>query len=264
MEKRTKDFIESEIREANDSERSIVHFISTETTDRYGDVVRVNGMDDTSYSKNPIVLWGHDSKSMPIGKSLWRKQSEKDGVKGILAKTQFADTQMGNDVYGLWKGGFINASSIGFIPSEYTPLDKGYDFTKWELLEYSIVPIPANPDALRLALDKGIVSDEKLRGELEAKLDRTLVRKLVGEIEALKELGGNNFKDTQFILSMIDGLKDIEAIASRVKAIEEKVCSMSITKPEIAGVGVTEKDVAHLVREAVSGAIRQATGKLNF
>ena len=55
----------------------------------------------------------------------------------------------------LWAAGFLNAVSIGFMPKSYTPREGdqgGYVFEDWELLEYSIVPVPANQDALRLAM----------------------------------------------------------------------------------------------------------------
>jgi len=109
MEKITKNITEQKI-STNDEEMSIVHYITTEGSDRYGDIVRADGMDDKAYSKNPIVLYGHDYNSFPIGKSLWRKKYIANGVSGILAKTQFAPTEDGKEVYQLWKNGYLNAS----------------------------------------------------------------------------------------------------------------------------------------------------------
>jgi hypothetical protein len=61
----------------------------------------------------------------------------------------------------------MNASSVGFIPKEWvdgdgkkTPFRK---FTKVELLELSLVSVPANPEALMSAKSKGIVSNEELK-----------------------------------------------------------------------------------------------------
>jgi len=39
---------------------------SDESTDRYGDIIRVSGWDLKNYRANPIVLFGHDAKS-PVG-----------------------------------------------------------------------------------------------------------------------------------------------------------------------------------------------------
>jgi hypothetical protein len=66
-------------------------------------------------------------------------------------------------VFNMYKSGFLNAVSIGFDPYEWealeekdgkTPTDlvgmmnQGTHFTKWDLLEFSAVPVPSNPDAL--------------------------------------------------------------------------------------------------------------------
>jgi hypothetical protein len=48
-----------------------------------------------------------------------------------------------------WERKFLNTVSIGFIPLERS--EDGRTITKAELLEFSIVPIPANPQALRLS-----------------------------------------------------------------------------------------------------------------
>lgn len=153
----------SEYKEIDEATMTIQHFISTESTDRHGDIVRAKGMQDANFAKNPVVLYGHDYHSLPVGKSLWRKTARKGGVTGVLAATQFAPTEEGKLVFSLWKDGYLNAASIGFIPLAYDVIrgeedDTGYkpilgfDITDWELLEYSIVPIPANQDALRNAL----------------------------------------------------------------------------------------------------------------
>ena len=58
--------------------------------------------------------------------------------------------------FEMYKQGFLNAFSIGFIPKEYTDRNNADGsttrvFTKSELLEISAVPVPANPNALVLA-----------------------------------------------------------------------------------------------------------------
>ena len=56
---------------------------------------------------------------------------------------------------------YLNAVSVGFNPSEWKWVDDedrpwGIDYNKQELLEYSAVPVPANPEALIDAKSKGI------------------------------------------------------------------------------------------------------------
>ena len=41
--------------------------ISDNSLDRQGDIVNQDGFDLENYMKNPVVLWGHDYFSLPIG-----------------------------------------------------------------------------------------------------------------------------------------------------------------------------------------------------
>jgi HK97 family phage prohead protease len=134
--------------------------ITTSALDRYNDIVQPGGVMLDNYKGNPVVLFNHNSTSeLPIGKNL-DIYAEGDGLVGI---TQIHSlTSLAADVLKLLKGGFLKATSIGFIPLGWldrTPNDdeKLYpswfgetvrEYTKWEMLEYSIVNIPANPTAL--------------------------------------------------------------------------------------------------------------------
>jgi len=144
----------------NDDERSIVHVITDETINRYGQIVRMSGIDTTGYDKNPVVFFNHYSDRLPIGRNLWHKNETRNGVKSKIAKTQFHDGEEGTAIYGMWKDGFLNASSIGFGVIEAKPLisNKGdfeaIEFTKTDLGEYSIVGVPANKNAVRNAVEK--------------------------------------------------------------------------------------------------------------
>jgi phage head maturation protease len=73
-----------------------------------------------------------------------------------VATAQFATADlnpMGDTVYKMLKAGFLNATSVGFLPLAHTMNDnRGYDFTKQELLEFSVVPVPANSEALARSL----------------------------------------------------------------------------------------------------------------
>jgi seryl-tRNA synthetase len=78
----------------------------------------------------------------------------------------------------------LNAVSVGFIPLEWTENKDGYDITKWELLEFSAVAVPANQDAIAEAVKsfgnefaKGILtienkSGKKISAETRAVLDK--------------------------------------------------------------------------------------------
>jgi len=175
----------------NDKDMTITHYISTVTPDRFGDIVNPYGMDAENYRKNPIVLFGHShaARGNIIGKNIALLPDD-FGVKAI---TKFADTPAGKDLYLLNKEGFLNAWSIGFIPKKtkiqnttvnnqpgtYNIIDE------WELLEYSSVPIPANPDALNL-MYKELKSTEVIQ-ELNFALLKSGFEELKKYSSSLKE-----------------------------------------------------------------------------
>jgi HK97 family phage prohead protease len=132
-------------------QRQVKVICSTGDPDRMGDVIVQNGIDLTAYRKNPVVLWGH-SADVPIAKAI-----EIDVKNGKLQATvQFppeGDDEDADWVYGKIKAGIVNATSVGFIPREYEPLDpkqpwSGFKFAKSELLEFSFVSVPANAGCL--------------------------------------------------------------------------------------------------------------------
>jgi len=157
----TKQFI-TKLRSIDEKNRILTLVASTEAVDRYGDIIRVKGWKLANYMKNPVFLWGHRSSDPPIGRSVrvWTETNPPALVHDIQFATKdvypFADT-----IYKLYKGKFLNATSVGFMPlSEPTPaydeegnLTGGQEFTNQELLELSAVSIPANPEALGRALD---------------------------------------------------------------------------------------------------------------
>lgn len=255
MDKVFKNFTNSSVREFDDEEMSVVHFISTENEDRYGDIVRAEGMNDKHYSKNPVVLFGHDHNSFPIGKSLWRKTTIRDGVKGILAKTKFAKTEEGKIAYELWKDGFLNSASIGFIPKKYNLITKqdggsdgGYDFKEWELLEYSIVTIPANAEALRLAYTKSLNAPKihSLYEELYTKQIEEAVGDAKIEIKNIEEkLSLIESQNLQFQ----DCIKDLTI---RLENLENKKLK---EVAEITANPLTDDLAKSLVENAIRGVI---------
>lgn len=137
----------------DDVEKSVTAYITTREMDRDFDVVIPEGMTNKNFRRNPVVLFGHNkvgttmSDYFPVAKSLW----EEVDAEGIRAKIKFDTRPEAQEVYRLMKEGFLNAFSVGFKPIEYiVNKSGGNDYTKWELLEFSVVPIPSNAGALAI------------------------------------------------------------------------------------------------------------------
>jgi hypothetical protein len=135
--------------------------ISTSDPDRTGDVVVPTGLRNRDeFLRNPVVLWAHQRSLPPIGVCRGLEVLP----DRIVAQTQFAKgVPFAEDVFQLYAQGILRAWSIGFVPRRAVPMRHGQRIDEWDLLEYSAVPVPENPAALTLAVQKGIVSDPTLK-----------------------------------------------------------------------------------------------------
>ena len=145
----------------DESKMLVRSIISTTTPDRAGDVIVPAGLRNADeYLRNPVVLWAHQRTLPPIG-ICERLTLEADR---IVAETKFsASSPFAQDVFKLYAEGVLRGWSIGFVPLRATPQAAGNIYREWDLLEYSAVPIPENPQALTLAIRKGMIHDADLR-----------------------------------------------------------------------------------------------------
>jgi len=132
-----------------DGEIEIKFVLSDESMDRDGDIIRQSGWDLEAYKKNPIVTWAHDIWSLPVGKA---KDVFVDAAKKTLMATVVFPSEsvyeFGHKIGLMYKHGFLNAVSVGFIPSERKETADGYVFEKQSLHEFGCVPLPANANAV--------------------------------------------------------------------------------------------------------------------
>jgi len=190
------------IRNVDEEKLQITHTVNTKTLDRYGTVVLPKGADVTKFQQNPVVLWLHNMDEtlpkIPIARCVQMDVQE----DAIVVTTEFnRNDPLAVKVFQAYKDGFLHAWSIGFIPQRFTEItpenqeevNKQYglslklsteDFAaagmwglwvihQWELLEYSAVPVPGNPDALnydaeeaaftRELVTRGLVEEEEVR-----------------------------------------------------------------------------------------------------
>lgn len=151
-EEQTK-FLEASITKADDG--SFIAIASTNANDRHGEVVDNNGWDLKAFKKNPVILWGHDHSEPAIGvsKKTWVEGTGKK-AKLMIQPLLHDVTEKARAVKELVDMGVIRTLSVGFKPLESPD---GITFTKNELLEVSMVNVPANPEAMMLAY-KGLKS----------------------------------------------------------------------------------------------------------
>ena len=103
-----------------------------------GPSLDIEGLVLDQYVRNPVVLWVHDSWTIPIARTL--NLTRQDGK--LRAEFEFlTGDEFAERVRNAWDKGFLRAASIGWEHDEGSGRDV--------MLEWSIVPIPADSDALR-------------------------------------------------------------------------------------------------------------------
>jgi HK97 family phage prohead protease len=137
-------------------ERDVAFILSTEDEDRDHDVIHQGPTDAgrgwvlDNFQQNRMALFAHDYRSEPIGR--W----DQVGVRGgkLRAVLHFVEPEVdggrADRILRLVKGGYLNAASVGFAPIKYVydVVRGGSDYYEQELLEASVVPVPAAPGAL--------------------------------------------------------------------------------------------------------------------
>jgi HK97 family phage prohead protease len=171
----------------NDDERSFVAWASKSVLDRDGEIIAADAWDVDNFRRNPVILWAHDYSGKPLAKALWVK-TQKNGMK---FKPQFAPTDEGRETYMLYREGYLNAFSVGFIPNDFEEdEDQMVSFVGWfggkyekplltytdaELLEISCVPVPACPDALVERMRDGKIKAKGLKQAIQDTMSKTII-----------------------------------------------------------------------------------------
>lgn len=147
---------------------------SNERVDSYNTIIRADAWDLADFERNAVVLFGHQSRDLPIAKG-------KAFVEGgeLLLDAEFFDAETNpraEQVMRILDQGVMGAS-VGFDPLEWEydqtretgdewqdAIFPPLNYTRVRLLEVSVVTLPANGDALP-------VGREQVRDRLLARLE---------------------------------------------------------------------------------------------
>ena len=151
---------------------AILDFVSSDASlDRYGEIISPAGWKLDTYLRNPVFQNSHQYGDVmfTLGKALITEVRDSK----LVQRVQFAvdANPMARIAYNLYRGKFLNAVSVGFIPVRW---ENGTDQTTFrrkyveqELLEVSAVGIPANPNALSLAYKSGAVAKSEIQNTID-------------------------------------------------------------------------------------------------
>lgn len=151
------------VKKIDEDARTIEHIISTGSEDRDGDTINPKGWILDEFLKNPVVLFGHRHDMPPIARAVKLKAGE-NGLETLTLFPPKGISQLSDTAFDLNRLDFIRSWSVGFDPVTFTVRDNGGTaFEEQKLLEYSSVPVPANPDAVNLAVSKGVMTEKMLK-----------------------------------------------------------------------------------------------------
>ena len=238
-----------------DKDARTVEFIaSTSAPDSDGDIVEQVWRLDR-FKSNPVILFGHNSRALPIGVavSVTTPKNQDTGKTELHIKVKFATEEANPEaekVFKLIEQGILRAVSVGFIPHEVR-MEKHDDVDIFvlsdnELLEVSVVPIPANQEALAkmkakalsdapLAAGNDPASGKEKRMEIEKQLEEAnvAIKQLTAEKDALAQRCTDQ---EETIATYAEGAKELKARKdAELDAELEALVQVKIGPGEVAG-----------------------------
>lgn len=157
-----------QIMQPNDVARVRRFTASDDTLDRYAEVVVAEGIELADYARNPVVMSMHNYEAWPLGHAI-----AAGVINGkLMIDVEFDPADVDEEAEKVLRKidlRTVNACSIGFEPVEWydqgkasSELKAAYPqarriYTRSKLLELTICPIPANPNALAAALQRSIL-----------------------------------------------------------------------------------------------------------
>lgn len=183
-----KTYISIVSKERDNSSNTYQITASTSDVDRHGEIVDIDGIDIERFKSSPRILANHEQSIESIIGIADADTIKKVGGK-LKMSIKFASdiSPLAEVAEKLVKGGYLNTLSIGFISKAVEMKRiKGVDVlvhTKSELLEVSLVAVPANPNAIINPVAKGMcTSDEfkeyKKNTASQIELNEELIKKI--------------------------------------------------------------------------------------
>jgi len=219
------------LRAYDEEQRSATFVASSDAIDSFGERVE-QSWNLTRYLANPVVLFGHNSRELPIG----RAEAVAVGPDGNLqVRVHFASEKANPLAEKVWqsiKEKTLRAVSVGFVPGKVRTEKQGdrnvYILSDNELHEISVVPIPANPEALAKMKAKAIAAAGRDNSEAAPRGEETAMG---DDTKAALEAKERSLAEAH------------KTIADTTKALNDAVAAKAVALAEVAKM-TTERDAA--------------------
>lgn len=217
---------------------------STDAVDSYDEVVAQN-WDLARFKANPVILYAHNSRELPVGKA-----TRCEMVNGSLECTiKFASERANPRAEEVWccvQEGVLRAVSVGFNPRDVR-LEKRdgkdvYVLDDNELYEVSVVPVPANAEALAKMKQRAVV-------RAQSETPTMNLKELQDRAEAAEKLAEENGKLAATAQSESEKLKIANATLVADLATVREAHAKDLEKIATAEKSAAEAADALLVKE---------------
>jgi len=241
---------------------------STDTVDRYDEVVDQNSWILDDYLKNPVVLFCHQRSELPIG------QCTRVAVVGgkLECTIRFASKEANPRAENVWRSVVercLRAVSVGFksrtVRVDLRNEKEVYVLSDNELREISVAPIGVNPEALAKMKAKALAEAEATnaarRGEENAMSAE--------QIKALQDsLAVKEAEQRATSANLVTAQKSVESLTSDKAMLEQQNKALvterdaAVKRAEEAEKSLAEVEVSALVGKKITAAEKDGFLKL--
>ena len=226
-------------------------YASTTDIDRQGDVVPASVWEAgiKNYLKNPIILAQHDYDD-PVGRMV---QHRVDST-GLWVKARISAAA---EIFNLVKDGVVTAFSVGFrvMDAEYNAATELFVIKQLELVEISIVSVPANQNTL-FSLSKAFNDADEYKIFKQQFAPESESAK---GLESSKEADGTSQKEWKMNPEEIKQMV-ADAAKSAVEQTTKAFADQAAAKAEAQAVkAAQEAEIDARVKSAVAAAVAAAT-----
>ena len=227
------------VTEARQAEDGSAHrmVLAARDRSRNQDEINLAGVRFDNYRKNPVVLWNHDasprllaaappSGGIPIAKTL---EIGHDEEGRIVASFEFnSNDPFAARVENAWNNGFLRAASIHCLPTRIVEVKDARGrvervrIEESDLLEWSLLPVPADPDSVREGARALELPEEIFRG-LEPEPEDDEARPPTDPVSEEPDPEPNQGDPVEALRERVDAVEQkLEELAVRTSTTEEE------------------------------------------
>lgn len=244
-----------DVTSVDEEKRQATFCFSDGEKDRQGERVDQASWQVENYKANPLILWGHDPSKPDnvLGQGV-ELDIDNNGKSYVTAQFDDYETNPNADrVFRQIVKRTLRTVSAGFITHTEEYEDDVPVLKDNELLEISIVPIPANPRAVMLALKSGEIDPKTAEWMAESmRAEADLVEAQIKSQSTTKEKSTMTPEQAQ---ALVDGLTNLNTtITALTEKVEAQATEIAALKPVAPPEETEEQKTAREAQEAADAA----------